>query len=86
VTSFHDELMETLARAKRRDRTELERELLAAGPECPFDSIYLVRIAVRTARRNGIDLKPTREIAKAFKSVDGVATLLTRLANEQAAA
>jgi len=86
VVSFRNEVMAALARAKRRNQAELERELMAAGPECTFDSIHLVRAAVRVAREHGIVLKPTPAIAPSFKSVEGVATLLSSLARGQDAA
>jgi hypothetical protein len=78
--------MEALAKAKRREPGELEAELLQAGAECPFDSIYLVRVAIRVARAHGIKLKPSKVIEKSFKSVEGVARLLSSLEeNEEAA-
>lgn len=86
IDALRDEVMEELARSKRRDRAELEQELRAAGDECPFDSIYLVRAAVRVARSNGIRLDPKPSIAQAFKSVEGVAALLASLEQGQGAA
>jgi hypothetical protein len=79
-------VMETLAQMKRRDPAELERELKQAGPECPFDSIYLARVAVKVARRLGFKIKPSAKIAQSFKSVDGVTTLLDSLAAKETAA
>lgn len=86
VEAFHDEVMAALAVGKRRNRTALEAELRQAGPECPFDSIYLLRVAIRVARGHGITLKPSREIERSFKSVEGVATLLSALDESQEAA
>jgi hypothetical protein len=79
-------VMETLAQMKRRDPTELERELKQAGPECPFDSIYLARVAVKVARRLGFKIKPSAKIAQSFKSVDALTTLLDSLASKKSAA
>lgn len=78
-------VMEALARAKRRDAAELEAELRLAGNECPFDSIHLVRVAVRVARQLGLTLKPSQSIAHHFKSVEGVTTLLHDIARREAA-
>ena len=79
-------VVDTLAQAKRRDPAELERELKQAGPECPYDSIYLARVAVRVARQLGFKIKPSTKIAHFFKSVDGVTSLLVTLAEERGAA
>jgi acyl carrier protein len=78
--------MDTLAQMKRRDSTEMERELRQAGPECPFDSIYLARVAVKVARRLGVKIKPSAKIAQSFKSVDALTTLLDSLAAKRTAA
>jgi hypothetical protein len=86
VAAFQDEVMDALATAKRRDRSELEQELGAAGTECPFDSIYLLRVAIRVGRAHGITLKPSRAIEKSFKSVKGVAELLAGLDHGEEAA
>jgi hypothetical protein len=73
-------LIDALAAAKRRDADELEAEMLLAGPECPFDSIYLVRVGVRIARDLGISLAPSPRIADRFKSIDALAGLLSEIA------
>ena len=86
VAAFHDEVMEALATAKRRDRSELEQDLRAAGAECPFDSIYLLRVAIRVGRAHGITFKPSKAIEKSFKSVQGVAELLAALDHGEEAA
>jgi hypothetical protein len=86
VDAYRDEVMEALATSKRRDRGELEAELRQAGPECPFDSIYMVRVAIRVARKHGITLKPSKAIEKSFKSVEGVASLLSSLDQGEEAA
>jgi acyl carrier protein len=78
-------VIDALAHAKRRDPADLEAELLLAGSECPFDSIYLVRVAVRVARQLGFKLKPSQSIAHYFKSVEGVTTLLHEIARREAA-
>lgn len=80
------EVIRALAEKKRRDPQELEAEMLAAGPECPFDSIWLVKAGVRAARRMGFKLKPRKADAPAFKSVDALARHLQRLAQEREAA
>lgn len=86
VEAFRDEVMEALATAKRRPRDELEAALRQAGPECPFDSIFLVRVAIRVARAHGITLKPSKVIEKSFKSVEGVTALLSSLDEGEEAA
>lgn len=69
-------VLEALARAKRREVEELERELQLSGEECPFDSIYLVRVGVRVARQLGVQIVPSKAIARHFKSIEGVTSLL----------
>lgn len=79
-------VVETLAQMKRRDAAELERELLQAGPECPFDSIYLTRVGVKVARSLGFRIEPSPKIAHSFKSVEDLTTLLESLAGKASAA
>lgn len=79
-------VIETLAQMKRRDANELERELCEAGPECPFDSIYLARVGVKVARGLGFKIKPSAKVAHHFKSVEELTTLLETLATKQSAA
>lgn len=86
VEAYREEVMEALAKSKRRDRVELEAELRKAGPECPFDSIYLLTVAIRVAGAHGIKLTPSRAIEKSFKSVEGVASLLSSLDQGEEAA
>jgi acyl carrier protein len=85
-TEIRTQVVETLAQMKRRDATELERELKQAGPECPFDSIYLARVAVKVARQLGFKIKPSAKIAPSFKSVEALTTLLEALATKRPAA
>jgi hypothetical protein len=75
-----------VAAGMRRPTSVVAAELAAAGPELPCGSQRLVRAGVKVARELGLDLKPSREIARHFKSVDGVAKLLVSLEQEEAAA
>jgi acyl carrier protein len=79
----HKRLIDVLAEKRRRDRAELEAELRAAGPECPSDSIWLVKAGVRVARELGFRLRPTAGEKWAFKSVDALARYLATRAAEQ---
>jgi hypothetical protein len=79
-------VLDTLAQMKRCDARELERELLQYGPECPFDSIYLARVAVKASKALGFTLKPSAKIAPSFKSVDDLTTLLDSLQPKASAA
>lgn len=75
-----------LAEKRRRDPGELEAEMRAAGPECPYDSIWLVKAGVRAARQLGVRLKPRKSEAAAFKSVESLTTYLHQKASERKAA
>lgn len=79
-------LVGALAEKRRRDVSELETELRAAGAECPYDSIWLVKAGVRTARQLGFRLKPAKSEAAIFKSVEALTSYLHRKAQEQEAA
>ena len=85
-TDIRTLVLDTLAQMKRRDARELERELLQSGPECPFDSIYLARVAVKASKALGFTLKPSAKIAPSFKSVDDLTTLLESLHSKASAA
>jgi len=69
-------LIDVLVEKRHRDRAELEAELRAAGPECPFDSIWLVKSGARVARELGFRLRPAASEKWAFKSVDALAHYL----------
>jgi acyl carrier protein len=79
-------LLDVLAEKRRRDRAQLEEELRAAGPECPCDSIWLVKAGARVARELGFRLKPAAADAWAFRSVEALARYLSARAEEQKAA
>lgn len=75
-----------LAAKKRCDPGELEGELLAAGPECPCDSQWLVKAGVGAARALGVRLRPRASDAWAFRSVEALTTHLQRLLEQRDAA
>jgi hypothetical protein len=75
-----------LAQKRRRDRSELEAELRSAGPECPCDSIWLVKAGSRVARELGFKFRPKRSEQWALKSVGGLARYLAARAGERDAA
>jgi hypothetical protein len=79
-------VLDVLAEKRRRDRSELEAELLAAGPECPCDSIWLVKAGTRVARELGFRLRPQASESWAFKSVDALARYLSARAAAEGAA
>ena len=79
-------LIGALAEKRRRDVGELEAELRAAGSECPYDSIWLVKAGVHAARQLGFRLKPGKSEAAIFKSVEALTTYLHRKAQDQEAA
>jgi hypothetical protein len=78
--------LNALATKRRRDAAELESELLAAGPECPCDSQWLVKAGVAAAKSLGIRLRVRAADAWAFKSVDTLTTYLDGLADKEHAA
>lgn len=82
----HSRLIDVLAEKRGQDRDELEAELRAAGPECPYDSIWLVKAGARVARELGFRLRPPASARMAFKSVGALAGYLSARAAEQAAA
>lgn len=79
-------LIGALAEKRRRDVGKLEAELRAAGSECPYDSIWLVKAGVRTARQLGFRLKPEKSEAAIFKSVEALTTYLHNKVQDQEAA
>jgi acyl carrier protein len=79
-------LFDVLAEKRQRDRTELETEARAAGPECPYDSIWLVKAGARVARELGFRLRPKASEAWAFKSVGALARYLAARASHGEAA
>jgi acyl carrier protein len=79
-------LIDVLAHKRRRDRAQLEAEMRAAGPECPYDSIWLVKAGSRVARELGFQLRPKASEAWAFKSVGALARYLAARARDQEAA
>lgn len=83
---MRDRVVAAVAAAMRRPADEVAVELAAAGPELPCGSQRLVRAGVKVARELGLELKPSRSIAPSFKSVEGVAKLLSALAEQGAAA
>jgi hypothetical protein len=79
-------LIETLAAKRHRDPADLERELRAAGEECPCDSQWLVKAGVGAAKVLGIDFKPGPKDASALKSIDSLAEYIhARLSSAEAA-
>jgi hypothetical protein len=79
-------VMESLAAKTGRDLAELTTELQAAGAEYPYDSAWLVSAGARAARLMGLTLKNARQHARAFKSVEALATYLNELDEQQRAA
>ncbi len=79
----HGRLIDVLAQKRHVDRAELEAQLRAAGPECPCDSIWLVKAGARVARELGFALRPAVAEKWAFKSVDALARYLASRAAEQ---
>jgi hypothetical protein len=79
-------LIQALAEKKRRPPEELEKEMLAAGSECPYDSVWLVKAGVRAARRMGFTLKPKASDKGAFKSIAALTDYLCAVAEKEAVA
>ena len=79
-------LLRSLAEKTGREAGELEAELGAAGPEYPFDSVWLVSAGAHAARKMGIKLKNVRQHAAAFKSVRALATYLSEVDQQRDAA
>ena len=75
-----------LATKRRRSVRELEAELRAAGPECPCDSIWLVKAGVGAAKALGLPLKLRASDTWAFKSVESLTSYLHGLLDELDAA
>jgi hypothetical protein len=75
--------MTALATKRRRDVAELESELLAAGPECPCDSQWLVKAGVAAAKSLGVRLHLRAADAWAFKSVETLSTYLDGLVERE---
>jgi hypothetical protein len=80
------EVVRALAEMRRREPVQIEAEARAAGPECPYDSVWLVKAGVRAARRLGFKLKPRKADAHAFKSIDALAAHLHHLGESKDAA
>lgn len=85
-SEIESRLIDVLAEKRRRDRAELEAELRAAGSECPYDSIWLVKAGSRVARELGIKLRPKASEAWAFKSISALAQYLAASAAQKNAA
>lgn len=79
------ELFRALGELRKRDPAEIEAAARAAGAECPYDSQWLVRAAVRAAKRLGVQLRPQAGDAKFFKSVGALASYLQRQPKRRAA-
>lgn len=71
-------VIQCLAEKAARDPGELTSELEAAGPEFPFDSIWLVSAGASAASRMGVSLVSPSKNAEAFKSVTALAGYLER--------
>lgn len=80
------EVVRALGEMRRRTPAQIESEARAAGQECPYDSVWLVKAGVRAARRLGFKLKPRKADAHAFKSIDALAGHLHYLADAKDAA
>jgi hypothetical protein len=79
VSEARSEVIRALAELRRRDPSEIEAAAQAAGDECPYDSVWLVKAGVRAARRLGVKLKPKAGDAHAFKSIDALASYIQQL-------
>jgi hypothetical protein len=79
-------VLDALATKRRRDVVELESELLAAGPECPCDSQWLVKTGVAASKSLGVRLRVRAADAWAFKSVETLTTYLDGLVEQENAA
>ena len=75
-----------LATKRRQDVAELETELLAAGPECPCDSQWLVKAGVAAAKSLGVRMRVGTGDAWAFKSVETLTRYLDGLVEKENAA
>jgi hypothetical protein len=80
------EVIRALAELRKRDPAEIEAVASAAGEECPYDSVWLVKAGVRAARRLGVKLKPKAGDAHAFKSIDALAAYIQQLPRIEKAA
>lgn len=80
------QVIRALAEKKRRSPADLETELRAAGEECPYDSIWLVKAGVRAAKNMGVKFTPRASDACAFKSVEALTTYLCERASQEDAA
>jgi hypothetical protein len=79
-------LITCLAEKTGKSISALTSELQAAGPEFPYDSMWLVSAGASAARQMGLKLKHARQHANAFKSVETLATYLHELDRQRDAA